>query len=367
MRIGVPRQSPPERRVPIPPETVARLIKIGHQVQVESGAGKGSGWTDEAFAASGASIVAAGSVWGADLVVTIGSVDTSKTPGAILGLLRPFDDPESIGPIAATGASVFAFEAVPRTTRAQAMDVLSSQATVAGYQAALEAAAATNRLFPMMTTAAGTIPPARVLVIGAGVAGLQAIATAKRLGAVVTAFDVRSAAAEQVRSLGASFLEVSIESQDEREAGGYASEVADDEQAQILAGLAPAVAAADAVITTAAIPGRPAPLLITTAMVKSMRPGSVIVDVAAGTGGNCEATSIGGTTIESGVTIIGATDLESRKPADASRMFGRNVSAFVELITGPEGELAPDWDDEIVAGTCIARSGVVVHPRLTGT
>ncbi len=366
MRIGVPRQDPPERRVPLPPETITRLIRKGHTVLVGSGAGAEAGWADEVFIEAGAEISDHSSVWGADLVVTVTSTEPSARPGAILGLLRPFDDAEAVTRLAATGAAVFAFEALPRTTRAQAMDVLSSQATVAGYQAVLEAAQSANRFFPMMTTAAGTIPPAKVLVLGAGVAGLQAIATARRLGAVVTAFDVRSAAAEQVRSLGATFLAVAIQAQDEKASGGYATEVAADEQAQILAGLAPAVAAADVIVTTAAIPGRPAPLLITTAMVKSMRPGSVIVDLAATTGGNCEATSIGETIVESGVTIVGATDLESRKPADASRMFGRNAMSFIELITGAEGQLAPDWDDEIVAGTCIARSGQVVHPRLTG-
>jgi NAD(P) transhydrogenase subunit alpha len=267
--------------------------------------------------------------------------------------------------MAAHGAIIFAFEAVPRTTRAQVVDALSSQATVAGYQGVLEAATLTDRLFPMLTTAAGTIRPSRVLILGAGVAGLQAIAMARRMGAVVSAFDVRAAAAEQVRSLGATFIEVEMQAQDASTSGGYAKEVAADQQAQILAGLAPHVAAADVVVSTAAIPGRSAPLLIDDSMVSSMRRGAVIVDLAASTGGNCSATQPGSRIEVDGVIVEGATDLVSRVARDASAMYARNVAAFVDLITGADdAAFVANWDDDIVAESCVARDGVLVHPRI---
>jgi H+-translocating NAD(P) transhydrogenase subunit alpha len=283
------------------------------------------------------------------------------------GLLQPFDDPEGLAELAAGGATLFAFEAVPRTTRAQLVDALSSQATVLGYQGALEAASRTDRLFPMLTTAAGTIRPSKVLVLGAGVAGLQAIATARRLGAAVSAFDVRAAAAEQVRSIGATFIEIDAPAQDASTSGGYAQEVGDDEQARILTGLAPHIAAADAVVTAAAIPGRRAPIMIDDAMVTSMRRGAVIVDLAAATGGNCSATQPGLTVEVDGVTIVGDLDLVSRVARDASAMLARNVAAFVELVTGDDASFVADWDDDIVAESCVARDGALVHPRLVGT
>ncbi len=348
------------------PDVGGRLSSAGHQVVVESGAGDAAGNPDSEYEDRGVRIGDADEVWSADLVVVIAPPSPPGRAGnsTVLGLLAPFDNPEAMAEAAAAGTTSFAFEAVPRTTRAQIVDALSSQATVAGYQAVLEAAAGSDRFFPMLTTAAGTIRPAKVLVLGAGVAGLQAIATARRLGAVVSAFDVRAEAAEQVGSLGAAFVQLDVEAQDSRQAGGYAQEVADEEQRRILDGLTPHVTGSDAVICTAAIPGRPAPLLVTREAVEAMRPGSVIVDLAAATGGNCELTRPGETVVHQGVTIIGATDLVSRVPNHASQMYARNVASFIELITGEDGDLSPNWDDEIVAGSCITRDGEVVHPRV---
>lgn len=306
-------------------------------------------------------------MWRCEFIATIEQppIDQLSASTAVIGLFAPFDEPEAMEQLGVTGATVFALEAVPRTSRAQTVDALSSQAAVAGYQAALEAAAACDRFFPMLTTAAGTMRPSKVVVLGAGVAGLQAIATAKRLGAVVSAFDVRSAAAEQVESLGASFIEVETEPQDASESGGYAKEVAADQQQRIIDGLAPHIIDADAVITTAAIPGRPAPLLIEADTVEAMRPGSVIVDVSASTGGNCESTRPGEVVDIGGVSIIGITDLVSRVANHASQMYARNIMAFIELITDPEtAALRIDYSDDIVDGACIARGGEVVHPRL---
>jgi NAD(P) transhydrogenase subunit alpha len=357
-----------ERRVAITPDVTRKLVGRGHRVAVASGAGDRAGHEDAEYKAAGAEIVDDDEVWHADLVAAVGrpAVGTTVT-GALLGLLQPFDDPDGLTVLAAGGATLFAFEAVPRTTRAQVVDALSSQATVLGYQGALEAAARIDRLFPMLTTAAGTIRPSKVLVIGAGVAGLQAIATARRLGAAVSAFDVRAAAAEQVRSIGATFIELDAPAQDAAASGGYAQAIDADEQARILAGLAPHVAAADAVVTAAAIPGRRAPVMIDHAMVASMRRGAVIVDLAAATGGNCSATQPGRTVEVDGVTVVGDTDLVSRVARDASAMLARNVAAFVELLTGPDGEYVENWDDDIVAEACVARAGALVHPRLTGS
>lgn len=363
MHIGVLlADQPGERRVALVPDIVKKLVAAGHRVTIAPSAGDAAGFPDGAYRDAGAEIGMPSDV---DIVTVIDLPTSGTVPGrAVLGMLRPFDQPEAMKALAATGVTAWAFEAVPRTTRAQSIDALSSQATVAGYQAVLEGAVASDRFFPMLTTAAGTIRPASVLVLGAGVAGLQAIATARRLGAVVSAFDVRAAAGEQVESLGAKFVTLEVPAQDAAESGGYAKEVADDEQRRILDGLAPIVAQSDVVITTAAIPGRPAPLLIETTTVESMRPGSVIVDLAAATGGNCEATVSGETVTHSGVTIIGATDLMARVPADASRMFSRNVSAFLALVTAEDGSFDPGVDDDIVIDSTICRDGSVVHPRL---
>lgn len=351
-----------ERRVALVPDVVKKLVGAGHRVTIESGAGVRAGFGDDDYRGAGATVDRPTDV---DVVAVIELPESGLVPGrSVLGMLRPFDDPAAMGRLAATGVTAWAFEAIPRTTRAQSMDALSSQATVAGYQAVLEGAVASDRFFPMLTTAAGTIRPASVLVLGAGVAGLQAIATARRLGAVVSAFDVRAAAAEQVESLGARFVTLEVPAQDAAASGGYAREVAEDEQRRILDGLAPVVATADVVVTTAAIPGRPAPLLIEAATVERMRPGAVIVDVAAATGGNCELTVADETVHHRGVTIIGATDLMARVPADASRMYARNVTSFLELVSGPEAAFTPDVDDDIVVESTICRDGAIVHPRL---
>jgi NAD(P) transhydrogenase subunit alpha len=367
VRITVPSQvDPTERRVGITPETAEKLIGRGHTIAVASNAGIRAGHEDQDYIDVGAEIVDPQAAWTGDLIATIDRPGPGTAiEGSIIGLLRPFDDPAGIASMAAGGATIFAFEAIPRTTRAQVVDALSSQATVAGYQGVLQAAVLSDRLFPMLTTAAGTIRPSKVLVLGAGVAGLQAIATARRLGAVVSAFDVRSAAAEQVRSLGATFIEVETPAQDASTSGGYAKEVAADQQTQILAALAPHVAAADAIVTTAAIPGRPAPLLIDDSMVASMRRGAVIVDLAASTGGNCSATEPGSTIDVGGVMIVGSTDLVSGVARDASAMYARNVAAFVDLVTsGDDASFVANWDDDIVAESCVARDGVLVHPRI---
>ncbi len=366
MRIGLARQNHLERRVGLSPEMVKRLVTGGHTVEFDESAGVSAGWSDNEYLDAGATIAVPGAVWKADLTATVSQLDDAfiGDTSTVIGLLRPFDEPEKMKKLAQTGATIFAFEAVPRTTRAQSLDALSSQATVAGYQAVLEAAALSNRLYPMLTTAAGTLPPARVLVLGAGVAGLQAIATARRLGAVVSAFDVREAAAEQVQSLGATFISAQVTAQDAASSGGYAKEVDNQEQEVILRTLAPRVAEADVVISTAAIPGRAAPLLINAEMVESMRAGSVIVDVAAVTGGNCALTKPGEVIEHHGVTIVGSTDLESRKAGDASRMYARNMVSFIELLTGDSGSKNIDWDDEIVTESCIANEGKLVHPRI---
>lgn len=367
MQIGVPLQtSPNERRVAITPDAAKRLIANGHTVVVERSAGVNAGHPDDSYTDVGAEISNGQAVWACDLVATIErpTADHLTPTTVVLGLIAPFEGGSEMQELAATGATTFAFEAVPRTSRAQVVDALSSQAAVAGYQAVLEAATVSDRFFPMLTTAAGTIRPAKVLVLGAGVAGLQAVATARRLGAVVSAFDVRADAKEQVESLGATFIEVNAPSQDASTSGGYAKEVAEDQQQLILDGLAPFVVGSDAVITTAAIPGRPAPLLISSATVKAMRPGAVIVDVAAATGGNCEATSPGAVIDIDGVTIIGVTDLVSRVAGHASQMYAKNVESFIRLVTGDDGSLTLNLEDDIVSGSCITRDGSVVHPRV---
>ena len=363
MKIGVLRETlAGERRVAITPHIVKRLTQTGHSVMIERQAGAGAGLADDAYQAEGATVVGRADVFSSDLIAAVNApTDENLADTMVLGLLRPFENPAQMTSYASRGITGLAFELVPRTTRAQAMDALSSQATVSGYQAALEGAKACDRFFPMLTTAAGTIPPARVLVLGAGVAGLQAIATSRRLGAVVSAFDVRAAAAEQVRSLGASFLEGDLEPQDATSNGGYARQLETDATERVRASLAGPVAMADVVIATAAIPGQAAPLLVTTAMVESMRPGSVIVDVAAVTGGNCELTSPGEAIRHRGVQVIGFTDLPSRKPYDASQMYARNVVALIEII-GSDGVL--DLSDDILDQVTVTYGGEVRHPRI---
>jgi NAD(P) transhydrogenase subunit alpha len=356
VRIGVPRESAAgERRVALVPEVVAKLVEAGHEVLVERGAGSAASFEDDAYEQAGAQL--ADSAWDADVVVKVQKPTAEETArlraGAVLiGFLEPLTDPEGIDRLAARGVTAFAMESIPRITRAQAMDALSSQATVGGYKAALLAADALPRFLPMLTTAAGTIQPAKVLVIGAGVAGLQALATARRLGAVTWGFDVRDVVREQIESLGAKFLDLGVRG--EQTEGGYAKELTPEEQAQQQAELEKRLPEFDAVITTAAVPGRPAPKLIPASAVRAMRPGSVIVDLAAATGGNCELTKPGETVVENGVTIVGLTNLPGEMASDASRLYARNVQALLAHLA-PDGELVLDWEDEITAGACVTR------------
>jgi NAD(P) transhydrogenase subunit alpha len=377
MIVGVPRESyPGERRVALVPSVVANLKKAGLDVVVEQNAGLEAGYPDAEYTAKGAKVVPdrAEVFRTADIVVQVlcyGSNDKTGTADVplyrpdqlLIGFLRPLGELDSIQDIARAGVASFAVELMPRVTRAQSMDALSSMGTVCGYRAVLIAANTLPRLFPMMTTAAGTITPARVLVIGAGVAGLQAIATARRLGAVTSAYDVRPAVKEQVQSLGARFVELPIEAQNAQDAGGYAQ--AQDEsfynrQRELLTRV---VAESDVVITAAVIPGKKSPILVTREMVAGMAPGSVIVDLAAERGGNCELTQIGEKVVTGGVTIIGWVNVGSSVPHDASQMYARNMVAFLTHLV-KEGKPRLDADDEIIRSTLITRRGEVVNARV---
>jgi H+-translocating NAD(P) transhydrogenase subunit alpha len=356
VRIGVPRETAQgERRVALVPEVVAKLVEGGHEVLVERGAGGAASFEDTAYEEAGAAM--ADSAWDAEVVVKVQkpTADEAGQLGrgtVLIGFLQPLTDRDGVERLASQGVVAFAMESIPRITRAQSMDALSSQATVSGYKAALIAADSLPRFLPMLTTAAGTVQPAKVLVLGAGVAGLQAIATARRLGGVVHGFDVLPAVKEQVESLGARFLDLGI--QGEETAGGYAAELTPEQQAQQQAALEQRLPDYDAVITTAAIPGRPAPKLIPASAVRAMRPGSVIVDLAAETGGNCELTEPGETVVREGVTIVGRLNLASEMPSDASRLYARNVQALLDHLA-PEGALVLDFEDEITAGACVTR------------
>ncbi len=360
MRIGVPKETAPgERRVALVPDAVARLAAGGLTVQLERGAGSAASFPDDDYAAARAELVA--SAWDADLVAKVAKPSAEEAAalreGAVLvAFLQPLTDPEGLELLAARSVVAFAMESIPRISRAQSMDALSSQATVAGYKAALIAADRLPKFFPLLMTAAGTVAPAKVLVLGAGVAGLQAIATAHRLGAVVSAFDVRPAVKEQVESLGATFLELGVRG--EETAGGYAAELSPEQQARQQAELQERIADMDVVITTALVPGRPAPKLITSDAVRAMRAGSVIVDLAAEAGGNCELTEPGEEVVREDVTIVGLTNLPSTMPFHASQLYARNVVALVQHLA-PEGELVLDWDDEITAGACVTRKAEV--------
>jgi H+-translocating NAD(P) transhydrogenase subunit alpha len=355
VRVGVPREiSSGEQRVGLVPDGVGRLE--GFTVVVERGAGVAAGYPDAAYADAGAEL--SDDAWsGVDAIVKVAGPTEDElarlNAGELLiAFLQPLTETERIARLREKGVLAFAMESIPRTTRAQAMDALSSQATVAGYKAVLIGADRLPRFLPMLTTAAGTIPPARALVLGAGVAGLQAIATARRLGAVVSGFDVRPAVREQVQSLGAAFLDLGVVGEETE--GGYARELTPEEQAQQQAALAERIPDFDLVITTAAIPGRPAPKLIPASAVEKMRPGSVIVDLAAETGGNCEVTRPGEVIEVNGVTIVGTLNLPSAMPGHASQLYSRNVSALLEHLA-PSGELSLDWEDEITAGACVTR------------
>jgi len=357
MRVGVPKEAAPgERRVALVPETVGRLGE-GVVVVVEQDAGVEAGFADAAYTEAGATI---GDPWACDVVVKVAAPSAREAArlrdGQVLvAFLSPLTDAEGVERLAAAGVHGLALESIPRITRAQPMDALSSQATVSGYKGALVAADRLPRFLPMLMTAAGTIPPAKVLVLGAGVAGLQAIATARRLGAVVSAFDVRPAVKEQVESLGATFLDLGV--QGEETEGGYARELTPEQQAAQQTELQSRIPGFDVVITTAAIPGRPAPKLVTAEAVRGMRAGSVIVDLAAETGGNCELTRPGEEVVDAGVTIVGTTNVPSTMPTHASQLLSRNMAAIIGLLA-KDGELVLDWDDEIVAGACVTRKGV---------
>jgi NAD(P) transhydrogenase subunit alpha len=358
MRVGVPREtSADEQRVALVPDVVARLDGI--DVVVERGAGLDAGFVDAAYTDAGATV--ADDAWsGVEAVVKVAKPTDDELPklssGQVLvAFLQPLTDTERIERLAAAGVTAFAMESIPRITRAQPMDALSSQATVSGYKAALIAADQLPRFFPMLTTAAGTIAPAKVLVLGAGVAGLQAIATARRLGAVVSGFDVRPAVREQIQSLGASWLDLGIVGEETE--GGYARELTSEEQQRQQEALNERIPEFDAVITTAAVPGRPAPKLIPAAAVEAMRRGSVVVDLAAETGGNCELTQPGETIDSDGVTIVGTLNLPSTMPFHASQLYARNVASLLGHLA-PGGELTLDWDDEITSGACVTRKEV---------
>jgi proton-translocating NAD(P)+ transhydrogenase subunit alpha len=360
MRIGVPRETAAgERRVALVPEIVGKLTAAGFEVLVQRGAGEAASFPDGAYEEAGARIV---DDWAdAEAVVKVQKPSDEETgrlrEGQVLiGFLQPLTDAEGIERLAQRGVIAFAMESIPRITRAQPMDALSSQATVSGYKATLLAAEALPKFFPMLMTAAGTVAPAKVLVLGAGVAGLQAVATARRLGAVVTGFDVRPVVREQIESLGANWLDLGVVG--EETAGGYAAELTEEQQRQQQQELEARMPEFDVVITTALIPGRPAPKLIPASAVAAMRPGSVVVDLAAEAGGNCELTEPGEQVVREGVTIVGLTNLPSTMPFHASQLYARNVFALLHHLA-PEGALALDWADEITAGACVTRKAEV--------
>ncbi len=365
MKVGVPKESVEgERRVALIPDTVKALTGKDLDVVVESGAGVEAGHPDGEYEEAGATI---GDAWSADIVLRVAtpSVEEIGRLGSgkvLIGFLAPLTATDTTKALASGGVTSFAVEAIPRITRAQAMDALSSQANVGGYAAALLAAREAGRFFPMMTTAAGTVSPARVLVLGAGVAGLQAIATAKRLGAVVTGFDIRRAAWEQISSLGGRPLELDF-IPDAEDEGGYARPLTDEENEQVREALAENAGRQDVIITTAQIPGRPAPTLITAEGVRNMKPGSVIVDLAGDSGGNCELTRKGETVEEGGVKIIAPANLASDMAAHASQLYSKNLENFIGLIVGEEGNLSLDFDDEVVAGACLTHEGEIKNER----
>ena len=369
MKLAIPTETQAgERRVAASPDTVKAYVKKGLEVSVQSGAGAGAFISDDAYAAAGAKIVKDG-VGGADIVLAVrrpsDKLAKSLKKGTILaGGLDPYGDRAGLEALAKSGATLFAMELMPRITRAQSMDILSSQANLAGYKAVVDAAAHFGRAFPMMMTAAGTVPPAKVFIMGVGVAGLQAIATARRLGAIVSATDVRKATEEQVKSLGAKFVFADVA--DAATAGGYAKELSAEDKAKQAALVAEHVKGQDIVITTALIPGRPAPVLITKAMVESMKPGSVIVDLAVERGGNCPLSKPDEIVMHKGVAIIGTVNLAGRLAGNASPLFAKNLANFLDLMVQKDGTLKIDFDDEIIKGTLIGRDGALVHPMFTG-
>jgi NAD(P) transhydrogenase subunit alpha len=367
MKVGVPKETASgETRVALVPEIVRKLTAKDFEVSVESGAGEGSMLADALYEDAGATI--SDDVWTADVVVKVAAPSDEEIAKlgedtVLIGFLGPLSNPKTTQALADAGATSFAMEAIPRISRAQSMDALSSQSNVAGYKSVLVATNHLGRVLPMMMTAAGTVPPAKVLVLGAGVAGLQAIATARRLGAQVTGYDVRAAVAEQVRSLGAQFLELEGigPTRPAEGEGGYARELTDEEKQAQQQELADKIATFDVVITTALVPGRPAPRLVTAESVKKMKAGSVIVDLAGETGGNCELNEPGETVVRHDVTIVSPLNLPASMAEHSSSLYSRNVQSLLELLVGENGAIDLNFDDEIIAGACITRAGEIVH------
>ena len=366
MKLSVPQESADgERRVALVPEEAKKLAAGGIEVVLEPGAGAASHQPDSAYEEAGVTVADGQGLTG-DVVAKVAppsaeEISKLREGSVLIGFLAPLTDGDTARALADARVTSFAMEAIPRITRAQSMDALSSQATVGGYRAALIAAQELGRFLPMLTTAAGTIRPAKFLILGAGVAGLQAIATSRRLGAVVSAFDVRSAVEEQIQSLGAKFVKLDIGLEDAEDAGGYARALTEDEQKRQIEALADVIGGMDAVISTAAVPGRKAPTLIIEDAVRQMKPGSVIVDLAAETGGNCELTEAGQTVVAHDVNIVGPTNLASSMPDHASQLYAKNVASLLGLMIDEEGNLTLDFDDDVIAGACITRDGEIVH------
>jgi len=370
MRIAVPVElQPGEARVALTPDSVKKLAATGIEIAVEAGAGRKAGFLDEEYKAAGASLTDRASLLsGADVLACVNRPEPAdferlKAGAVIIGFLKPLDEPAALEPVISRRLTAFAVELVPRITRAQSMDALSSMATVAGYKAVIIAAGHLPRMFPLLMTAAGTVPPAKVLVLGAGVAGLQAIATARRLGAVVEAYDVRAAAGQDVKSLGAKFLEVDLGGIQTQDSGGYAKELSPEALKLGRDMVTKRAMLSDVVITTAQVPGRKAPLMLTAEAVNGMRPGSVVIDLAASTGGNCELTKPGETVDHNGVSIFGPLNLPATVPGHSSQLYSRNLTTFLALIAD-KGNLKIDMADEILKGACVAYQGGDVHPKV---
>jgi len=365
MRIGVPQEAAPERRVALTPDAVGQLVAGGLQVVVEQGAGDGAALPDDDYREAGAEVADAGTVAAAEVIVRVGRITPAEAAAmrrgqVLVGWVGPLVNPDLVQALAVAGVTAFGMESVPRVTRAQRMDALSSQATVSGYKAVLIAADHLPKFFPLLMTAAGTVAPARVLVLGAGVAGLQAIATARRLGAVVSSFDTRPVVKEQVQSLGATFVELPLDVDEAQDSRGYATVLSESQQEQQQRLLEEHIAASDVVVTTALVPGRPAPRLIPADAVQAMRTGSVIVDLAAETGGNCELSEPGESIVRYDVKILAPLNVPSTMAEHASQLYARNIQSLLGLMIA-DGELNLDFSDEVIAGACITRGGEIVN------
>lgn len=369
--VGVPRETTAgENRVALVPDVVSRLKKKGLSILVEQGAGEAAFYDDAAFEAQGAELVDRNKAFAADIVLKVQppsdeEIGLFKAGGVYIGMLSPLDNPGVSAALAKQQVTALSMELVPRISRAQKMDALSAMSAVGGYLAVLRAANELPRFFPLLTTAAGTVKPANALVLGAGVAGLQAIATARRLGARVAAYDIRDAVREEIQSLGATFVELELEAQDDKDSGGYAKALAEEKQKRQVELLVPHIGKADVVVTTALIPGRPAPLLISEDAVKAMKPGSVIIDMAAQNGGNCAYTEKGKTVVQHGVKIVGTTNFPSEMPVHASQMYARTLMAMVLEFYGEEG-FTHNFEDEIFKGSCVTHNGEVINERVKG-